>query len=215
MDSAVKVLIENDRRFHKRMLHMEDNIGVITRTMATGFEQINDGFHKLNRSVQIGFHCIDSMFNQTEQKFRKMHDTLNNHHLALHYLSKSVGVVLPMFRKYRSTLQRYRLAIKGFIDSLDEMSTGRLCYEILDPIQLADYLRTIEKDLTDANSDYTLAFQHTYQYYAEPMVSFSNSPDFLIIQVLIFLRYKFQLPMSLFSTDVVPVPYDTETYLGQ
>ena len=215
MDSAVKLLIKNDRRFHKRMLCMEDNIGVITRTMATGFEQINDGFHRLNRSVQIGFCHIDSMFNQTEQKFREMHDTLNNHHLALHYLSKSVGVILPMFHKYRSTLQRYRLVIKGFIDGLDEMSTGRLCYEILDPIQLAEYLRTIEKDLTDANSDYTLAFQHTYQYYAEPMVSFSNSPDFLIIQVPIFLRYKFQLPMSLFSTDVVPIPYDTENYLGQ
>ena len=111
-------------------------------------------------------------------------------------------------------LQKYRLAIKGFIDGLDEMSTGRLCYEIPDPIQLSRYLRTIAKDLTDSHSDYTLAFQHTYQYYAKPMVPFSNSPNFLIIQVPIFLRYKFQLPMSLFFMDVVPVPYDTETYLG-
>ena len=122
---------------------------------------------------------------------------------------------MPLIRKYRSTLQKYRLAIKGFIDGLDEMSTGRLCYEILDPIQLLRYLRTIMKDLTNSHSDYTLAFEHMYQYYAEPMVSFSNSPNFLIIQVPIFLRYKFQLPMSLFSTDVVPIPYDTETYLDQ
>ena len=155
------------------------------------------------------------MLNQTEQKFRETHDTFNNHHLAIHYLSKSVGVVLPLIRKYRSTLQKYRLAIKGFIGGLDKMSTGRLCYEILDPIQLLRYLRTIEKDLTDSHSDYTLAFQHTYQYYAEPMVSFSNSPEFLILQVPIFLRYKFQLPMSLFSMDVVPIPCDTETYLGR
>ena len=155
------------------------------------------------------------MLNQTEQKFRKTHKTLNNHHLAIHYLSKSVGVVLPLIRKYRSMLQKYRLAIKGFIDGLDKMSTGRLCYEILDPIQLSRYLRTIAKDLTDSHSDYTLAFQHTYQYYAEPMVSFFNSPNFLIIQVPIFLRYKFQLLMSLFSTDVVLIPNDTETYLGQ
>ena len=95
------------------------------------------------------------------------------------------------------------------------MSMGRLCYEILDPIQLSRYLRTIQKDLTDSHSNYTLVFQHTYQYYAKPMGSFSNSPDFLIIQVPIFLRYKFQLPMSLFSMDVVPIHYDTETYLGQ
>ena len=215
MDSAVKVLIENDRRFHERMLRMEDNMGVIARTMATGFKQINDGFNKLNRSVQVGFYRVDSMLNQTEQKFHETHNTLNNHHLAIDYLSKSIGVVLPMIRKYRSTLHNYRLAIKGFIDGLDEMSTGRLCYEILDPIQLSKYLRTIQKDLTDSHSDYTLVFEHTYQYYAEPMISFSNSPDFLIIQVPIFLRYKFQLLMLLFSMDVVPIPYDTETYLGQ
>ena len=166
--------------------------------------------------MQVGFYHIDSMLNQTKQKFRETHDTLNNHHLVIHYLSKSMcGVVLPLIRKYRSMLQKYRLAIKGFIDGLDKMSTGRLCYEILDPIQLSRYLRTIEKDLTNSHSDYTLVFEHTYQYYAELMVSFSNSPDFLIIQVPIFLRYKFQLPMSLFSMDMVLIPYDTETYLGQ
>ena len=191
MDNVVKVLIENDRRFHERMIRLEENVGVIARTTATGFEQINEGFNKLNGSVQVGFYHIDSMLNQTEQKFREMHDTLNIHYLAIHYFSKSVGVVLPLIRKYRSTLQKYRLAIKGFLDGLDEMSTGRLCYEILDPIQLSRYLRTIQKDLTNSHSNYTLAFQHTYQYYAEPMVSFSNSPDFLIIQVPIFLRYKF------------------------
>ena len=152
IDSTVKVLIENNRRFHERMLRMEDNVEVIARTTATGFKQINDGFNKLNRSVQVGFYLVDSMLNQTEQKFRETHDTLDNH-LAIHYLNKSVGVVLPMIRKYRSILQKYSLAIRGFIDGLDEMSTGRLCYEILDPIQLSKYLRTIQKDLTDSHSD--------------------------------------------------------------
>ena len=93
MDSVVKVLIENDRRFHERMLRMEDNVGVIARTTATGFEQNNDGFNRLNRSVQLGFYRVDSTLNQTEQKFCETQDTLNNHYLAIHYLSKSVGVV--------------------------------------------------------------------------------------------------------------------------
>ena len=47
------------------------------------------------------------------------------------------------------------------------------------------------------------------------MISFANSPDYLILQIPIFLRYKFQPLMSLFSTDVVPVPYDAQTYLGK
>ena len=104
--------------------------------------------------------------------------------------------------------------IKGFLDGLDQLSTGRLCYEILDPIMLSKYLRTIVTDLDSLHSQYTLAFQHTYQYYAEPLISFTNSPDYLLVQIPIFLVYKHQLPMTLFSTETVPVPYNAETYLG-
>ena len=69
-------------------------------------------------------------------------------------------------------------------------------------------------DLDRLHSQYTLAFQHTYQYYAENLISFTNSPDYLLVQISIFLVYKHQLPMTLFSTETVPVPYDAETYLG-
>ena len=48
-------------------------------------------------------------------------------------------------------LQEYRAGMKGFIDCLDEMSTGRLRFEVLDPVQLSKYLKTIKKDLTDSD----------------------------------------------------------------
>ena len=41
--------------FHDRILHLEDNVGVMAKTTATGFEQVNDGFNRLNKSVQVGF----------------------------------------------------------------------------------------------------------------------------------------------------------------
>ena len=80
------------------------------------------------------------MMNQTEQQFWDTHETLNNHHLAIHYLSKALAVVLPLIMRYRNMLLEYGMAVKGFIDGLDEMSTGRLCFEILDPIELSRYL---------------------------------------------------------------------------
>ena len=116
-------------------------------------------------------------------------------------------------RKYRQAVTNYRLMGKGFLDGLDELNTGRLCYEVLDPIMLSKYLRLIANDLDKSHSDYVLAFQHTYQYYAEPLISFTNSPDYLIVQILILLVYKHQVPMTLFSMDTVPVPYDAETVL--
>ena len=213
MSEAMNVLIENDKRFHERMIRLEDDVGLMASATATGFKEVNEGFRNLNISVQRGLYKVDSMMNQTEQKFKQTHETLNNHHLAIHYLSKALAVVLPLMTRYRNMLVEYRMAVKGFIDGLDEMSTGRLCFEILDPIALSRFLRTITKSIE--GSDYELAFPHTYQYYAEPMISFANSPDYLIIQIPIFLRYKFQPLMSLFSTDVVPVPYDAQTYLGE
>ena len=214
MAKAMDTLIENDRRFHKHMLKLEDNFGLVTQTVATGFDKINLGFQTLNRSLERTTFTIESMLNLTERRFRKMHETLNNHHLALYYISKGISTLIPLMRKYRQSILRYRFMVKSFLDGLDELSTGRLCYEVLDPIMLDKYLRQIAYDLDRAHSNYRLAFQHTYQYYAEPLISFTNSPDYLIVQIPIFLVYQHQVPMTLFSTETVPVPYDAETYLG-
>ena len=146
--------------------------------------------------------------------FQETHETLNNHHLAFYYLSKGISGLIPLMHKYRQALTNYRLMVKGFLDGLDELSTGRLCYKVLDPIMLSKYLCSIALDLDRSHSDYVLAFQHTYQCYAEPLISFTNSPDYLIVQFPILLVYKHQLPMTLFSMETVPVPYDAETYLG-
>ena len=198
MSNAMEVLIENDRRLHDCLIRVEDNVGLVARTMATGFKQVNDGFNRLNSSLLHTLFRVDSMMNTTEQRFRDTHDTLNNYHLAIHYLGKALAVVLPLSTRYKNMLQEYKLIVKGFIDGLDKISTGRLSFEILDPIQLSQYLHTIETDLKQGNSGYTLAFKHMYQYYAVPMVSFANSPDYLILQIPMFLRYKFQPLRSLF-----------------
>ena len=89
-------------------------------------------------------------------------------------------------RQYRQAVTNYRLMVKGFLDGLDELSTGRLCYEVLDPITLDKYLRAISHDLDKSHSEYKLAFTHMYQYYAEPLITFTNSPDYLLVQIPIF-----------------------------
>ena len=69
MGKVMNVLIENDRRFHERMMRIEDDVGLIASTVATGFKEVNDGFDNLNSSLQQGLYRVDSMMNQTEQKF--------------------------------------------------------------------------------------------------------------------------------------------------
>ena len=107
MGEAMNVLIENDRKFHERMMRLEDIVGLIASTTATGFNEVNDGFRNLNNSLQRNLYKIDSMMNQTEQQFWDTHGTLNNHHLAIHYLSKALAVVLPLITRYRNMLLEY------------------------------------------------------------------------------------------------------------
>ena len=47
------------------------------------------------------------------------------------------------------------------------------------------------------------------------MISFTNTIDDLLLQLLILIKLKVQVPMSLFSIKTAPVPLDAETYLGE
>ena len=86
---------------------------------------------------------------------------------------------------------------------------------ILDPQVLSKYLETIEDDLEDTAPEYEPVFTSVYQYYGNSLASFTNTIDDLLLQLLILIKLKVQIPMSLFSIETVPVPLDAETYLGE
>ena len=58
MGEAMNVLIDNDRKFHERMMRLEDNVGLIVSTTATGFNEVNDGFRNLKNLLQRGLYRI-------------------------------------------------------------------------------------------------------------------------------------------------------------
>ena len=58
-------------------------------------------------------------------------------------------------------------------------------------------------------------FTNVYQYYGNSLISFTNIIDDLLLQLPILIKLKVQIPMSLFSIEMAPVPLDAETYLGE
>ena len=62
--------------------------------------------------------------------------------------------------------------------------------------------------------DYEPFFTDIYQHYGNLLASFTNTIDNLILQLPILIKLKIQVPMSLYSMDTVPVPFDAETYTG-
>ena len=51
-------------------------------------------------------------------------------------------------------------------------------------------------------------------HYGNSLASFTNTIDDLILQLPVLIKFKVQVPMSLYSVDTVPVPLDAETYAG-
>ena len=212
--SAVEVLYDNDEKFHHRINNLANNTGILAYTTATGLQNINHQFNVVNKSINRIMTNAYSQINTINEGMNSANQIVFQHEIAIRLLGNGSMTLINEVQRYLDTAINYDKKISAFLDGLDEMSTGRLCFEILDPVDLKRYLIAIERDLDDRDTQYQLAFPHVYQYYAEPMITFTNSPDYILIQIPILLKYKFQVPMSLYSTDVVPVPYGADAYLG-
>ena len=89
-----------------------------------------------------------------------------------------------------------------------------MTHHILDPQVLTKYLETIEDDLEETAPECKPVFTGVYQYYGNSLASFTNTIDDLLLQLPILIKLKVQVPMSHFSIEMVPVPLDAETYIG-
>ena len=107
------------------------------------------------------------------------------------------------------------MTLDHFLTGLDALGTGRLTFQVLDPDELDRFLSAIRRQLREERSPFELAFNHTYQFYAEPMVMFTNTHDQLLVNVPILLRLTTQKPLNLYLIDTVPMPFDTETLDGR
>ena len=98
---------------------------------------------------------------------------------------------------------------------IEHLNSGYLTHHILEPRMLARYIEAVEDDLEETAPAFEPVFTNVYQYYGNSLISFTNIIDDLLLQLLILIKLKVQVPMSLFSIETVPVPLDAETYLGE
>ena len=117
---------------------------------------------------------------------------------------------LKLYAKFCSLESKYNNTLIG----IESLSSRYLTHRILDPKSLARYLEAIADDMEYMAPDYKPVFMDVYQYYGNSLASFTNAVDDLILHLPILIKLKIQIPMSLYSVDIVPVPLDAETYTG-
>ena len=127
------------------------------------------------------------------------------------YITILVGTLQRIHRQYI----RYESALDDTLIGIENLNSRYLTHCILDPKILAKYLEAVEDDLEETAPEFEPVFTNVYQYYGNSLISFTNTIDDLLLQLLILIRLKVQVPMSLFSIETAPVPLDAETYLGE
>ena len=132
-------------------------------------------------------------------------EALVSNMLAIHLLLSGSAMYYMVLQQYLHYYQNYDVTLDHFLTGLDALGTGRLTFQVLDTDKLDRFLSTIRQTLQEERSPFELAFNHTYQFYAEPMVMFTNRHDQLLVNVPILLRLTTQKPLNLYSIDTVPI----------
>ena len=98
---------------------------------------------------------------------------------------------------------------------IENLNSVYLTHLILDPKILGKYQEAVKDDLDETTPEFEPVFTSVCQYYGNSLISFTNTIDDLLLQLPILIKLKIQVPMSLFSIEMAPVPLDAQTYIGE
>ena len=214
MTKAVEKLYEAQEIDHRRLTRLEGQTSLLAKTTKTAFQHIDYRLLHLDTKLNSTVTHMTEFFKRTETHFRFTWEALVSNRLAIHLLSSGSAMYDMVLQQYLHYYQNYDVTLDHFLTGLDALGTGRLTFQVLDPDELDRFLSAIRRQLREERSPFELAFNHTYQFYAEPMVMFTNTHDQLLVNVPILLRLATQKPLNLYSIDTVPMPFDTETLDG-
>ena len=214
-NNAIKLINENVQITHDRLITLENRTAMMAKAIISvlkDFKQkINNTNDRLNRQYQMMTRAHD----RYNRLFRQTHKTFQIHHLVLLMVKDFIMIFVGTLQRIHRQYVRYESALDDTLIGIEHLNSGYLTHRILDPKLLAKYLEVIEDDLEETAPAFEPVFMNVYQYYGNSLISFTNIIDDLLLQLLILIKLKVQVPMSLFSIKMAPVPLDAETYLGE
>ena len=200
---------------HNRLVTLENRPSMMAKAIMSALKDLKFQINKTNERLASQYRIMSSAHNRYNLLFRQTHETQMIHHVALLLFKNYLTIQVGSLQRIHCQYIRYESALDDTLIGIENLNSGYLTRCILDPQVLSKYLETIEDDLEDTTPEYEPVFTDVYQYYGNSLASFTNTTDDLLLQLPILIKLKVQIPMSLFSIEMVPIPLDTETYLGE
>ena len=214
-NNDIKLVNENVQITHDRLITLENRTAMLAKAIIPVLKDFKQQINNTNNRLIRQYQMMTRAHERYNRLFRQTHKTFQIHHLALLMFKDYIMILVGTLQRIHRQYVRYKSALDDTLIGIENLNSGYLMHCILDPKILAKYLEAVKDDLEETAPEFEPVFTNVYQYYGNSLISFTNTIDDLLLQVLILIKLKVQVPMSLFSIETAPVPLDAETYLGE
>ena len=214
-NNAIKLINENVQITHDRLITLENQTAMMAKAIIPVLKDFKQQINNTNDRLYRQYRMMMRAHDRYSRLFRQTHKTFQIHHLALRMIKDYITILLGTLQRIHRQYIRYESALDDTLIGIEHLNSGYLTHRILEPSTLARCLGAVEDDLEETAPAFEPVFTNVYQYYGNSLISFTNIIDDLLLQLLILIKLKVQVPMSLFSIKTAPVPLDAETYLGE
>ena len=214
-NNAIKLVNENVQITHDRLITLENRTAMMAKAIIPILKDFKQQINNTNNRLTRQYRMMTRAHERYNRLFRQTQKTFQIHHLALLMFKGYITILVGTLQRIHRQYVRYKSALDDTLIGMEHLNSGYPMHRILDPKILAKYLEAIEDDLEETAPEFEPVFTNVYQYYGNSLISFANTIDDLLLQLLILIKLKVQVPMLLFSIKTAPVPLDAETYLGE
>ena len=215
-NNAIKLVNENVQITHDRLITLENRTVMMAKAIIPISKDFKQQINNTNDRLTRQYRMMTRAHERYNRLFRQTHKSFQIHHLALLMFKDYITILVGTLQRIHKQYVRYESALdNNTLIGIEHLNSGYLTHRILDPKILAKYLEVIEDNLEETAPEFEPVSTNVYQYYGNSPISFTNTIDDLLLQLPILIKLKVQVPMSLFSIEMAPVPLDAETYLGE
>ena len=214
-NNAIKLVNENVQITHDQLITLENRTAMMAKAIIPVLKDFKQQINNTNDRLIRQYWMMTRARKIYNRLFRQTHKTFQIHHLALLMFKDYITILVGTLQRIHRQYIRYESALDDTLIGIENLNSGYLTHRILDLKILAKYLEAVEDDLEETAPEFEPVFTSVYQYYGNSLISFTNIIDDLLLQVLILIKVKVQVPMLLFSIETAPVPLDAETYIGE
>ena len=175
MAKVMKQLYHAQEIDHRRLQRLEHHKSLLAKATKTAFAHVDGKLTILDAKIGNVINNLKTFMAETRRQFKYTWEMTVANRLAIKLLSSGLAIYDRVLHKYQQYYINYQVTLGHFLTGLDSLGTGHLTFQVLDPTELNQFLEAISRQLHKERLLFQLVFNQTYQYYAKPMVTFSNS----------------------------------------